>query len=223
MARPTKTKDPKPRSEGGSDSSSNALGGFTGILINAGLTIVIAAVFVIANYLIIDNMLKTSLKPANDPLESHSEEEGHEVASTFPYDLDDFIINLNSPNEKRYLKVKVSLEVERHEGEPEIGKVSHAGGGGGGTSGKGHGGAGNGGASGPAPVNPKEVYNSIMEPFKMPIRDVIITVLSSKSAEELASTAGKEQAKSEIKEQVNTIMPEDRQVKRVNFGDFIIQ
>ena len=122
--------------------------------------------------------------------------------------LEDFIINLNSPTEKHYLKVKISLDIERHEEEPEIGVPSEGGGG------HGHGGG--------AP-DPKEYFNTIMEPYKMPIRDVVITKMSDMTAEELSSTPGKDIAKDKIKEEINTIMPEDRQILRVNFGDFIIQ
>jgi flagellar basal body-associated protein FliL len=62
-----------------------------------------------------------------------------------------------------------------------------------------------------------------MEPYKMPIRDIIISTLSSKTAADVSNTPGKEEAKEKIKEEINTIMPEDRQILRVNFGDFIIQ
>lgn len=208
MARPTKAKDPKPKAEGGGGAAQNALGGFSGILINAGLTIVLMGIFIGANYMMVQSIVN-KLGPQQSEEEVHGG--SHEMAMSFPYELEDFIVNLNSPTEKRYLKVKISLDLERHEGEPEIGVPAAA-------SGGGHGGHGGG-----APADPKEYYNTIMEPYKMPVRDIIITKLSSKSAEELSSTAGKEISKDEIKEEINTILPEDRQTLRVNFGEFIIQ
>lgn len=209
MARPTQAKDPKGKADSGGGAAANALGGFTGIAINATITIVLMAIFVAANYFMVSNLI-TGMMPAEDAeqgADAHGAHGGGH-SMTFPYNLDEFIVNLVSPEEKRYLKVKVSLDIDRHEEEPEIGHPPEGGGG------HGHGGGG---------PDPKEHYTAIMEPFQMPIRDVIITKLSSLSAEELSSVAGKELAKDMIKEEVNTIMPEDRQVHRVNFGEFIIQ
>jgi flagellar basal body-associated protein FliL len=209
MARPTKAKEPKPKAEGQSGGTGNIPGGFIGfVVMNGALTMVICAIFVAATYMMMQGMVN-KLGPQEDDKAHQSSHIG--ASMTFPYELDDFIINLNSPNERRYLKVKISLDIERHEGEPEIGVPP---GGGGGHGAKPAGGGG---------VPPEEFYRIIMEPFKMPIRDIIITQLSSMSAEELSSTPGKEAAKDAIKEEINTIMPEDRQVLRVNFGEFIIQ
>jgi flagellar basal body-associated protein FliL len=47
--------------------------------------------------------------------------------------------------------------------------------------------------------------------------------MSTKNSDELATIAGKEQAKQEIKESVNAILNGDREVIRVSFGNFIIQ
>lgn len=213
MARPTKAKEAKPKAEGqtASPSEGGGLGGLKGIIINSVITILIASIFLGANYLIISSYIRTNIQPKGEP---GTEEGGDkktplEAQTTFPYDLEDFIINLNSPTEKRYLKVKVSLDIERHEDEPAIGVVAA--------------GEGKEGGHGGAAASPKEHYNTIMEPYKMPIRDVIITKLSSMSAEELSSVPGKEQSKDAIKEEINTIMPQERQVLRVNYGDFIIQ
>ena len=62
-----------------------------------------------------------------------------------------------------------------------------------------------------------------MAQFKPAIRDSVITTLSSKSAAELSTVAGKELAKEQITEAVNGIFAGDREVLRVSFGDFIIQ
>lgn len=231
MARPTKAKDPKPKAESGASGSGGIPGGFIGfIIMNATLTIVICAIFVGAVYFMM-NTLTNKLLPEEDTHENNSHGESN-AYMTFPYELNDFIINLNSPNERRYLKVKISLDVERQEGEPVIGMPASGGSGHGGVAtiyegrvvhtGQG-GSAGHGSGGGPKGPTPAEYYNAVMEPFKMPIRDIIITQLSSMSAEELSSTPGKERAKDAIKEEINTIMPEERQVIRVNFGEFIIQ
>lgn len=207
MARPTKAKDPKPKAEGGADAGANALGGIKGIIINAGLTIVLMAIFIGANYFMVNSIVNKVGGTETTEEGGHGDPHAGAVMS-FPYNLEDFIINLHSATDRRYLKVKISLEIERHEGEPEVGAPPAGGGGGHGA---------------PATVDPKEYYNAIMTPYNMPIRDVIITKISSMSAEELSSTPGKEIAKDLIKEEINTILPEDRQVLRVNFGDFIIQ
>lgn len=214
MARPTKAKEAKPKAEGqaSTPSEGGGLGGLKGIIINSVITILIASIFLGANYLIISSYIRTTIIPKGEGGTEETEKDKNqslEAQTTFPYDLDDFIINLNSPTEKRYLKVKVSLDIERHEDEPAIGVVAA--------------GEGKEGGHGGAAASPKEHYNTIMEPYKMPIRDVIITKLSSMSAEELSSVPGKEQSKEAIKEEINTIMPQERQVLRVNYGDFIIQ
>lgn len=208
MARPTQAKDPKPKAEAGPGGAANALGGIKGIIINAVLTIVIMAIFTGGIYLMMTSIIDKLGPPEPGPDPEHTTE-----VMTFPYDLDDFIINLSSPNatDRRYLKVKISLDIERHEGEPAVGGAPEGAGGG------------PGGHGAPAAVDPKEFYANIMLPYKMPIRDIIITQISSMSAEELSSTPGKDMAKDKIKEEINTILPEDRQVIRVNFGDFIIQ
>lgn len=211
MARPTQAKDPKPKAESASNPAQTALGGVTGIIINASLTIVLMAIFVGANYLMVGSMIN-KLGPQEATEEVHAEGGHGAMSMTFPYELEDFIINLNNPTESRYLKVKISLDISRHEEEPAVGEPPAAGGGG---HGGGHGGGG--------AVDPKEYYKTIMEPYKMPVRDIVISTLSSKTAAELSNTPGKEDAKEKIKEEINTIMPEDRQILRVNFGDFIIQ
>ena len=62
-----------------------------------------------------------------------------------------------------------------------------------------------------------------MEQYKPAIRDAVITVLTSKTSDELATTAGKELAKQQIAESVNGIFDGEREVIRVSFGQFIMQ
>ena len=51
----------------------------------------------------------------------------------------------------------------------------------------------------------------------------VITNLSSKTSAELASAAGKELAKEQISNDINSILAGEREVLRVSFGQFIIQ
>jgi flagellar FliL protein len=62
-----------------------------------------------------------------------------------------------------------------------------------------------------------------MAQFKPAIRDAVITTLSSKTSAEVSTVAGKELAKEQIIEAVNSIFAGDREVLRVSFGQFIIQ
>ena len=59
--------------------------------------------------------------------------------------------------------------------------------------------------------------------YKPAIRDAVITNLSSKTSAELASAAGKELAKEQISNDINSILAGEREVLRVSFGQFIIQ
>ena len=54
------------------------------------------------------------------------------------------------------------------------------------------------------------------------IRDIIISILSSKTVEEISTPKGKEKLKEEIINQINKYL-EDGEVKRIYFTNFIIQ
>ena len=85
------------------------------------------------------------------------------------------------------------------------------------------GGGGHGHGAAPAPVDPMEAIQKEMNQFKPAIRDAVITNLSSKTSAELASAAGKELAKEQISNDINSILGGEREVLRVSFGQFIIQ
>ena len=68
-----------------------------------------------------------------------------------------------------------------------------------------------------------EAIQKEMNQFKPAIRDAVITNLSSKTSAELASAAGKELAKEQISDEINSILGGEREVLRVSFGQFIIQ
>jgi len=54
------------------------------------------------------------------------------------------------------------------------------------------------------------------------IRDIIISILSSKTVEEISTPKGKEKLKEEIINQINKYL-EDGEVKRIYFTNFVIQ
>jgi len=54
------------------------------------------------------------------------------------------------------------------------------------------------------------------------IRDIIISILSSKTVEEISTPKGKEKLKEEIINQINKYL-EDGEIKRVYFTNFVIQ
>ncbi len=74
-----------------------------------------------------------------------------------------------------------------------------------------------------AAADPMEAIQKEMAQFKPAIRDAVITNLSSKTSSELASAAGKELAKEQISNDINSILGGEREVLRVSFGQFIIQ
>ena len=82
---------------------------------------------------------------------------------------------------------------------------------------------GHGGHGEAAAPDPKAAIVAEMEQYKPAIRDSVITVLTSKTSDELATTAGKELAKQQIAEAVNGIFDGEREVIRVSFGQFIMQ
>jgi flagellar basal body-associated protein FliL len=120
-------------------------------------------------------------------------------------------MNLSDVESRRYLKANVAIEItnpEPAEHAPEPKKESG-----------GHGGH---GESAPPP-DPNAKIIAEMEQYKPAIRDAIITVLTSKTSDELSTTAGKELAKQQIAESVNGIFDGEREVIRVSFGQFIMQ
>ena len=68
-----------------------------------------------------------------------------------------------------------------------------------------------------------EAIQKEMNQYKPAIRDAVITNLSSKTSTELATAAGKELAKEQITNDINSILGGEREVLRVSFGQFIIQ
>ncbi len=181
------------------------------ILITNLLSMVIMfLVFTGVFYLIMDNMMSKKIANIQVSQEELAEEDtGDEIERGIIVDLGDFILNLCDETQKKYLKVNVAIEVSQKETDfPAVEPAK--------SGGHGHGEA-------PAPADPMEAIQKEMSQFKPAIRDAVITNLSSKTSSELASAAGKELAKEQIANDINSILGGEREVLRVSFGQFIIQ
>ena len=227
MVKPSQPKGIKPKAdlpELPAEVGGSVLAGKKLIIVNTVITVLICFLFIGSNYFIVNNVINNTVSKiaANSESAEGSGEEGEEQASEAPpergiiLDLGEFILNLTDPNSKRYLKVNVALELSRASTDPAL----NEGHGGGGSGVSGHGGGGNAGAAKPDPL---AIIQAEMEQYKPAIRDAVISVLSSKTAEELASLSGKELAKEQIKAAVDPLFGGEREVMRVSFGTFIIQ
>ena len=187
---------------------------FTKFLIMTIASIVIMfIVFAGVNYVIMENLITQKIGSINTSQEElDTEDDEDEIQKGIIVDLGDFILNLCDENQKKYLKVNVALEVSKKDTDFPVAdeKASKSGG---------HGGH---GEAVPA-VDPMETIQNEMNQFKPAIRDAVITNLSSKTSSELATAAGKELAKEQITNDINSILGGEREVLRVSFGQFIIQ
>ena len=207
MAKPTQAKEPDNK-----EKDKNEGGGANSILINVITTTIVCIIFIGVNYFLQSNLLTTQLQSitaeqnADEDMENLDKPEKGIVL-----DLGDFTMNLSDIEPRRYLKANVAIEITNPEPDPtqqeEQPKASG-----------GHGGHGE-----AAPADPKAAIVAEMEQYKPAIRDAVITVLTSKTSDELASTAGKELAKQQIAEAVNGIFDGEREVITVTFGQFIMQ
>lgn len=217
MVKPTQPRGVKPKSEetqANEGKDTGELNGAKFIITNAVVTLLICIVFVGSNYFIVQssvnaiaNKIAGGEVAATEGADASAEAEGEAVERGLILDLGEFILNLSDSKAKRYLKVDVAIELSKLDTDP---KEEAAGGGGEG----GH---------GAAAANPMEAFAKEMDQFKPAVRDSIITVLSSRSSEELSSAEGKEKAKDQIKEGINAVFGGEREVLRVSFGTFIIQ
>ena len=174
--------------------------------------VIMFIVFAGVNYMIMENLISqkiSTIQPAGEELEEGEGEED-EIQKGIIVDLGDFILNLCDENQKKYLKVNVAMEVSKKDGEFTQEQAPAKGG-------HGH------GEEAPAPVDPMAAIQTEMNQYKPAIRDAVITNLSSKTSSELATAAGKELAKEQIMNDINSILGGEREVLRVSFGQFIIQ
>lgn len=220
MGKPDQPKDIKPKTEGEGAAPKAKVkvdDNMKVIIINLATTILICILFLSITYVMMSSLLNSKLaqKPAVTTEEgadgeaaADSEDGGDsDVQKGFIVDLGDFILNLSDVAPRKYLKVNVAMEVSS---KPEDTAPAP-------KKKEGHG---EGGEGGGAAANPLDAE---MAQFKPAIRDAVITNLSSKTAAELQTVAGKELAKEQITEAVNGIFAGDREVLRVSFGEFIIQ
>ena len=216
MVKPIEAKGIKPKTEVKAapaieEKTSSEFGGMKLILVNTVITVLICTLFIGSNYFIIQNSLKGAVSTITQKMggegegTDNAEGSGEEVERGVILDLGEFILNLSDPRTKRYLKVSVAVELTKTQSDAEASK---------GTKSGGHGGE---------AADPMKAIEAEMSQFKPSIRDAIISTLSSKTADELSSMAGKEMAKEQIKEAVNSIFAGEREVLRVSFGNFIIQ
>ena len=183
------------------------------LIISIASTIILCSVFAGVNYLFMESLLTkkiSTIQVSSEELEEDAAAED-EIQRGIIVDLGDFILNLCDEAQKKYLKVNVAIEVSQKEGDFPKEEATKSSGG--------HGGHG----AAPAPVDPMEAIQKEMNQFKPAIRDAVITNLSSKTSAELASAAGKELAKEQISNDINSILGGEREVLRVSFGQFIIQ
>lgn len=202
MAKPNAPKDIAPKEQETDNKNGSKI-----LIINVLTTAIICSLFLAANYFIQDSMFK-KIAPATTSEETEEGAAGEEAAPEergVIVDLGDFTMNLSDADSRRYLKVSVALELTK---KPEDDAPAKKAGG--------HGGHGEGAAA----ASPLEEE---MAQFKPAIRDAIISALSSKTSSELSTTAGKELAKDEIIDSVDSIFGGEREVIRVSFGQFIMQ
>lgn len=210
MAKPNQAKEQELKPE--RDKLQESSGSGNSILINIITTTIVCIIFIGVNYFLQSNLLTTQLKNVTT---EQSADEGTDEPLDKPekgivLDLGDFTMNLSDIEPRRYLKANVAIEITNPEPDPtQVEEPKKEGG---------HGGHG----SETAP-DPKASIVAEMEQYKPAIRDAVITVLTSKTSDELATTAGKELAKQQIAESVNGIFDGEREVIRVSFGQFIMQ
>ncbi len=183
------------------------------LIISLVSTVMLCVVFAGVNYLVMENLLTQKIGKINLAQEELSDEGSSEdeIQRGIIVDLGDFILNLCDEAQKKYLKVNVAIEVSQKDTDfPKEEEQAKSGG---------HGGHG----AAPAPVDPMEAIQKEMAQFKPAIRDAVITNLSSKTSAELSSAAGKELAKEQIANDINSILGGEREVLRISFGQFIIQ
>ncbi len=210
MAKPNQTKDMKPK-ENDELVKVPIDNNLKLVLINIISTILICVLLIGVNYLLQENLLNKKLSAittSENSDEDNVPQNEEEVQKGIIVDLGDFILNLSDPSQKKYLKVNVALELSRIPTDPDFSKPQEEKSGGHGSS---------------DDNDPMKLIEAEMAQYKPAIRDAVISNFSSKTADEVSTTAGKELVKEQITEDVNAIFAGEREVIRVNFGQFIIQ
>ena len=207
MSKPLQTKDAKPKEDANNKKPLGNVNTNVMIVANTVVTIVIVGIFMVIMYSLFDSMITNKISAFHNPDEQIEETEPAQDERGILLDLGDFILNLADINPRRYLKVNVAMELSKTPEEIEMLSAPQE----------------KSGGHGAAPANPMESIAAEMEQYKPAVRDAIISVMSNKTSDELSTATGKELAKEEIKEMVNTVFNGQREVLRVSFGQFIIQ
>lgn len=211
MAKPNQPRDIKPQADEKPvpTGANNSLGRI--IAINIVTTILICIIVFAINMIFTQKVLNKveSISIANGTAEE-TEAVGEEIERGLIVDMGEFTMNLADINPRRYLKVNVALEISKNDTDKQAL-----------TNTKGQEASSGHGAS--AGIDPMKAIEEEMTQYKPAIRDAIITTLSSKTSDELATVPGKELAKEQISEAVDAIFNGDREVMRVSFGQFIMQ
>lgn len=211
MAKPNQPRDIKPQigdEKGSLQPANNSLGRI--IMINVITTILICIIIFVVNFLTVEKFTSKldALTAATNSAEE-TETVGEELERGLIVDMGEFTMNLADVNPRRYLKVNVALELTKTDADREAMNATS-------TEKQ--------GAHGAPPAGDQlKAISEEMDQFKPAIRDAIITTLSSKTSEELATVPGKEVAKEQISEAVDAIFNGEREVMRVSFGQFIMQ
>ena len=174
--------------------------------------VILLLVFSAVNYVVVKNLVKSIEITAPSDEEVAEDGDEDEIEKGIIVDLGDFILNLCDENQRKYLKVNVAIEVSKKDTDFPKEEAAPA------KGGHGH------GEEAPAPAaDPIAAIQAEMNQYKPAIRDAVITNLSSKTSAELSTAAGKELAKEQITNDINSILGGEREVLRVSFGQFIIQ
>lgn len=120
----------------------------------------------------------------------------HRQNPTYP--LDQFIINLGNPNDRRFLKTSVTLEIEV----PDLNLAK---------------------LKGEALHKALEEFQKEQKLHEAAFKDTVIEVLSRKRVPEVATPQGKEALKVELQQRLNALTGEEEKVVKIFFTDFIVQ
>lgn len=208
MARPTKSKDAKPKAlEPVQAETKGSSGSFMppinmiilSLLIMLGTSLsTIGAIYFVAP-IVLKPLLEQTMAVKSPEEVEEDEEEGPHLPSIGPVvDLEEFTVNLKDPGGNRYLRADFSLTVTAED--PQFEKLS-----------------------GEALHKWHEAFNLEMSHYVPGVRDIIIAALTRRTSGELSSALGKQQLKDEIKNNVDGLFHGKRKVIRVNLENFIIQ
>lgn len=207
MAKPAENKDDKNPNKKAIEMSPSLM-----MLISNGVMLIVILISLFVMYMLIESSMNkkiTQLASTNEETQLEEEDEARQEGILL--DLGSDIYNLADVNARRYLKAGIALEISKTQEEIaalDASKQAKA------SGGHGH---------SAQPTDSNAAIIATMERYKPSIKDAIISVLSSKTSDELSTPTGKEIAKEEILEMVNNIFEGQREVMRVSFGQFIIQ